>query len=134
MLQFQVLMPCRFVGRHHFREMYRQHLQDLSPSVCFSKALVSTYKTTLRQNPEEEHCHTHLHENLKSDMIKASLLLWLFHTIIFLLLMKTITLQHNNAQPYKQAPFMVIMLELVNNNINCRLEKTDSLPNCTILL
>jgi hypothetical protein len=36
-------------------------------AVYFSKTLVSTWKSKLRYNPEEQHRHFHRRENLKSD-------------------------------------------------------------------
>jgi hypothetical protein len=36
-------------------------------TVCFSKTLVSTYKSSQRYSPEEQHRQLHRRENLKSQ-------------------------------------------------------------------
>jgi hypothetical protein len=44
----------------------------MKETVCFSETLVSSYESTRRQNPEQQHRHPHRHENLKSHNILLS--------------------------------------------------------------
>jgi hypothetical protein len=51
MMMFWVVAPCRLVGRYHrFGGMKME-------TVCFSETLVSTYESTRRHNPEQQHHH-----------------------------------------------------------------------------
>jgi hypothetical protein len=67
---FWVMTPCRLADRYQ-----RFGKKILSPSsalkmetVCFSETL-STYESTLRHNPDEQHRHLHRRENLKSHKV-----------------------------------------------------------------
>jgi hypothetical protein len=67
-----VVTPYRLVRRYQgLRETYCLHLQGLSAlkmeTICSSKILVSTYKST-RRDPEDKHRHLHNRENLKSHV------------------------------------------------------------------
>jgi hypothetical protein len=39
-------------------------------TVCFSETLLSTYESTRRHNPEEQHRHPHRRENLRSHGLR----------------------------------------------------------------
>jgi hypothetical protein len=45
--------------------------QGEGEAVCFSRMLVCTYKSTWRYNPEDQHQHLHLRENLRSHRVKG---------------------------------------------------------------
>jgi hypothetical protein len=46
-------------------------------ALCFSETLIPTYKSTRRYNPEDEHRHLHLCDNLRSLQIHCSMFFFL---------------------------------------------------------
>jgi hypothetical protein len=70
---FWVLAPCRLADRRYI--LPPSSGQDFSPEdgdSMFLRNVASTYDSTRRQNPKEQH-HPHRRENLKSH-IKLTLL------------------------------------------------------------
>lgn len=63
---FWVVMPCGLVDRCQCLEEWTAFMsKSLKMEVCSSEVLVSAYKSTWHQNPEDQHWHVHSHENLK---------------------------------------------------------------------
>jgi hypothetical protein len=66
MLVFWVLMHCRRVGTYQRVGSPSSGLKTALETVCFSETLVSTYKSTWRYYPEDQHQYIDGRENLKS--------------------------------------------------------------------
>jgi hypothetical protein len=69
MVVFCVVTPCGLVDEY---ERFRRNILPRSSglkmgTVCFSETLVSTYKSTRRYSPEDQHRH----DNKPSDSIKG---------------------------------------------------------------
>jgi hypothetical protein len=65
MLVFSAERRVDLVGRYkRFGGKYRALKME---AVCSSETLLSTYKSTRRYNPKDQHRHLHRRENLKSN-------------------------------------------------------------------
>jgi hypothetical protein len=59
-----------FVVNHPWNWLLRWSVQEMANNI--KMGMVSTYKATRRQNPEQQHRHVHRRENLKSHMYHNS--------------------------------------------------------------
>jgi hypothetical protein len=64
MLIFRVITPCGFADRHQRFEGTKPP-EDEGLLLCSSEMLVSTYKSTRRNTPEDQHRRLQIRENLK---------------------------------------------------------------------
>jgi hypothetical protein len=69
---FRVVTQCGLVCTY---QRFEEHTASISwaEAVCSSETLVSTYKSTRRYSPEDQHRHLHFHQNLKSHIGNFSL-------------------------------------------------------------
>jgi hypothetical protein len=71
MFLFWVVTPYVFVGRRQrFGETSVSIFSPEDGDIIFSEALISTYESTRRHNPEKQHRHLHRPANLKAHELK----------------------------------------------------------------
>jgi hypothetical protein len=60
------LLGCDAVQTRMYKPTFRRNIALSMETVCFSETVISTYESTWRQNPEQQHRHPHRRENLIS--------------------------------------------------------------------